>query len=103
VLTKGRLIEKPKKVTRKKKAPWLPDGIFSNQKSKFGSILEGLAMEGVGIFYGNFVNFPASYVTILAPRLNVERPNIERPNVNQLEIEFCNVEQLEINQPKVEM
>jgi hypothetical protein len=29
----------------------LPDGIFSNQKSKFGSILEGLEMEDVGIFY----------------------------------------------------
>jgi hypothetical protein len=28
----------------------LPDGIFSNQKSKFGQILEGLAMEDVGIF-----------------------------------------------------
>jgi hypothetical protein len=27
----------------------LPDGIFSNLKSKFGKILEGLAMEKVGI------------------------------------------------------
>jgi hypothetical protein len=33
------------------------DGIFSNQKSRFGSILEGLAMEGVAVFYGHFVNF----------------------------------------------
>jgi hypothetical protein len=29
----------------------LPDGIFSNQKSQYGYILEGLAMENVGIFY----------------------------------------------------
>jgi hypothetical protein len=28
----------------------LPDGIFSNQKSQFGLILEGLAIEDVGIF-----------------------------------------------------
>jgi hypothetical protein len=25
--------------------PGLPDGLFSNQKSQFGSILEGLGME----------------------------------------------------------
>jgi hypothetical protein len=30
--------------------PVLPDGIFSNQKSQFVYILEGLAMEDVGIF-----------------------------------------------------
>jgi hypothetical protein len=29
----------------------LPGGIFSNQKSRFSSILEGLALEGVGILY----------------------------------------------------
>jgi hypothetical protein len=29
----------------------LPDGLFSNQKSKFGKFLEGLAMEDVGILY----------------------------------------------------
>jgi hypothetical protein len=29
----------------------LPDGLFSNQRSKFGLILEVLAMEDVGIFY----------------------------------------------------
>jgi hypothetical protein len=28
----------------------LPDGIFSNQGSKVGQILEGLAMKDVGIF-----------------------------------------------------
>jgi hypothetical protein len=35
----------------------LPDGLFSNQKSKFGLILEGLAKEDVGIFYGHLVHF----------------------------------------------
>jgi hypothetical protein len=35
--------------------PGLPDGIFSNQKSQFGKILKGLAMEDVGIFYGQLV------------------------------------------------
>jgi hypothetical protein len=41
----------------------LPDGILSNQKSKFGQILEGLAMEDVGtfwpfgLFYGHLVYF----------------------------------------------
>jgi hypothetical protein len=29
----------------------LPDGLFSNQKSKFGLILKGLAIQDVGIFY----------------------------------------------------
>jgi hypothetical protein len=32
---------------------YLPDGISSNQKSQFGKILEGLAMEDIGIFYGH--------------------------------------------------
>jgi hypothetical protein len=31
----------------------LPDGIFPNQKSQFGKILEGLGMEKVDIFYGH--------------------------------------------------
>jgi hypothetical protein len=35
----------------------LPDGLFSNQKSKFGKILEVLAMEDVGILYGHLVHF----------------------------------------------
>jgi hypothetical protein len=30
--------------------PGLPDGLFSNQKSQFGQILEVLGMENVGIF-----------------------------------------------------
>jgi hypothetical protein len=37
--------------------PGLPDGLFSNQKSKFREILEGLVMEDVGIFYGHLVHF----------------------------------------------
>jgi hypothetical protein len=39
--------------------PLLPDGIFSNQKSQFGKILEGLRMENVGIFYGQLKYFRA--------------------------------------------
>jgi hypothetical protein len=35
----------------------LPDGLFSNQKSQFGKILEDLAMEEVGLFYGHLVYF----------------------------------------------
>jgi hypothetical protein len=35
----------------------LPDGMFSNQKSQFGKILEGLAMEDDGLFYGHLVHF----------------------------------------------
>jgi hypothetical protein len=37
----------------------LPDGIFSNQNSKFGYIFEGLAAEDVGIFYGQLFYFTA--------------------------------------------
>jgi hypothetical protein len=39
--------------------PVLPDGIFSNQKSKFGYILEDPAFGDVGIRYGNFIHFTA--------------------------------------------
>jgi hypothetical protein len=35
--------------------PGLPDGIFSNQISQLGSILEGLVMEDVGISNGYLV------------------------------------------------
>jgi hypothetical protein len=35
----------------------LPDGIFSNQKYLFGLILESLAMEDIGIFYGHLFFF----------------------------------------------
>jgi hypothetical protein len=37
--------------------PGLPDGLFSNQKSKFGEISEGLAMKDVVVFYGHLVHF----------------------------------------------
>jgi hypothetical protein len=39
--------------------PGLPDGLFSNQKPKFGKILEGLAMEDFGTFYSHLVYFTA--------------------------------------------
>jgi ribosomal protein L14E/L6E/L27E len=45
------LVKIPKNVDLKS---GLPDGIFSNQKSNLGQILEGLALEDVGIFYGPF-------------------------------------------------
>jgi hypothetical protein len=37
----------------------LPDGIFSNKKSKFVLILEGLALEDVDIFYVYLIYFTA--------------------------------------------
>jgi hypothetical protein len=37
----------------------LPDGLFSNQKSQFGLILDGLAMENLGIFCDHLVYFTA--------------------------------------------
>jgi hypothetical protein len=37
----------------------LPDGLFSNQKSQFGKILEGLVMENLGIFNAQLVYFTA--------------------------------------------
>jgi hypothetical protein len=40
-------------------ASGLPDGFFFYQKSQFGKILEGLALEDVGTFYGQLVNFRA--------------------------------------------
>jgi hypothetical protein len=38
----------------------LPDGMFSNQKSKFGYITEGLGMKKVGFFYGH-----SEYITAI--------------------------------------
>jgi hypothetical protein len=35
----------------------LPDGLFSNQKSQFGEILEDLRMESAGIFFGHLEYF----------------------------------------------
>jgi hypothetical protein len=37
----------------------LPDGLFSNKKSQFGFVLEGLAMENLGILYDHLVYFTA--------------------------------------------
>jgi hypothetical protein len=38
---------------------WLPEDIFSNEKSRFRSILEGIVLEDVGIFYGHLIYFTA--------------------------------------------
>jgi hypothetical protein len=35
----------------------LPDGLFSNQKSQFEKVLEGLILENVDIFYGHLEYF----------------------------------------------
>jgi hypothetical protein len=41
----------------------LPDGIFSNPKSQFGEILEGLELENVDTFYGHLkYNIANSYI-----------------------------------------
>jgi hypothetical protein len=37
----------------------LPDGLFSNQKSQFGKISEGISINNLGIFYDHFVYFTA--------------------------------------------
>jgi hypothetical protein len=42
----------------------LPDGVFSKQKSKFGSILEGLRMENIGIFYVHLEYFTAIWYNL---------------------------------------
>jgi hypothetical protein len=52
------LFSSPKK--RKRSDAGLPDGVFSNQNSRFGQILEGLPMEGAGIIYGHLVYFTAT-------------------------------------------
>jgi hypothetical protein len=43
------------------RVPGLPDGIFSDQKYQFGSILERLEKENVGIFFGHLEYFKASW------------------------------------------
>jgi hypothetical protein len=43
----------------------LPDGLFSNQKSKFGYILEGLALEDVGIYFMDTWSILRSFCYIL--------------------------------------
>jgi hypothetical protein len=42
----------------------LPDGLFSNQKSHFGLILEGLRMENVVIFYDHLEYFTAIWYNV---------------------------------------
>jgi hypothetical protein len=42
----------------------LPDGLFSNQKSQFGKILEGLRMEKVCLFYDHLEYFAAIWYNI---------------------------------------
>jgi hypothetical protein len=48
-------------------AAGLPDGLFSNQKSKFGSIFEGPAIKDVGILYGLLEYFTYEHLGILCP------------------------------------
>jgi hypothetical protein len=38
-------------------SPGLPDGSFSDQKSRSAYILEGLEMKGISVFYGHLVFF----------------------------------------------
>jgi hypothetical protein len=50
-------------------SPGLPEGIFSNQKSQFGQILECLAMKEAGKFYGHLVYFTAISYTLCPFRI----------------------------------
>jgi hypothetical protein len=43
---------------------WLPDGLFSFQKSEFGYILEGLGMENVGLFRDHLEYFTSVWYTL---------------------------------------
>jgi hypothetical protein len=42
----------------------LPDGLFSNQKSQFGQILEGFGMENVGLFFDHLEYFMAIWYNL---------------------------------------
>jgi hypothetical protein len=42
----------------------LPDGLFSNQKSRFGQVLDGLRLENVDIFYGHLEHFTAIWYNL---------------------------------------
>jgi hypothetical protein len=54
IITFGKKLEKNQQIVPIVPiVPGLPDGTFSNQKSKFGYILEGHVMKKVGIFYGH--------------------------------------------------
>jgi hypothetical protein len=46
-------------------AQGLPDGIFSNHKSQFGQILEGVSIEEGGMFYCHLVYFTAIWPILL--------------------------------------
>jgi hypothetical protein len=54
----------------------LPDGLFSNQKSKFGEILVGLELVDVGIFYGHLVHFTVFCYTLWT--FDIVRGNFSR-------------------------
>jgi hypothetical protein len=41
---------------------WLPDGLFSYQKSQFGYILESLGMENVNKLFDHFQYFKAVWL-----------------------------------------
>jgi hypothetical protein len=42
----------------------LPDGLFSDQKFKFGLIFEGLGMENIGMIYGRYEYFTAIWYNL---------------------------------------
>jgi hypothetical protein len=44
----------------------LPDGLFSNQKTQFGYILEGLGVENVDIFCGHLKYFTTMWFVFRA-------------------------------------
>jgi hypothetical protein len=48
----------------------LPDGLFSNQKSQFGKILEGFGMERIAILFGHLKYITALWY-ILWPFVNL--------------------------------
>jgi hypothetical protein len=55
-----RCLELPRELNKTKRKTFvtgLPDDIFSNKKSYFGYISEGLAVEDVEIFYGRLAYF----------------------------------------------
>jgi hypothetical protein len=45
--------------------PGLPDGIFSNQNTRFGQVLVGLAKQNFGIFMNIWVYFTALWYTYI--------------------------------------
>jgi hypothetical protein len=64
----------------------LPDGIFSNQKLKFGLLWEGLGIELLAyiMVIWNILQVQRHY----ANRPNANRPNANRPNANRLNANF---------------